>query len=367
MISVSRMSSFSYSPGSGAVLSLKGFEVPSHGRERKPYALRPEDIAIIDKFDSVIDEVVKELFDKVLNNIVDFFKKDVGTIHHKNKTFTKLTPRKFLTAVVRCNISDVSRITDGVLSRLQREISSIVVLKPGDTNIFGVVNQLRSEKEKGKQLLIVEQAESLSPQLLNGLFYSLSSISGDIIILLCLRMSTKRATFFSAVPRRLLASLDMKCFSISSSEETFDRLASAVLLHLSFTHLEMEPSFVKFLRSSFFRDDFSISFVKKSLRFALMQYLWKGHIDSKVGIREKFASEMDEYMNVLDFLHGYLYDSEDGSEQRHSSSLLKLHEDVQLEGFESIAASSEYKYWMQSLKQASNEGALSNIESRRNC
>ncbi|KAK6018464.1 hypothetical protein OSTOST_15946, partial [Ostertagia ostertagi] len=151
-------------------------------------------------------------------------------------------------AMVRCNFSDVGRITDGVIGRLQREISSTVVLKPGEMNIFGVVNKLRSDNGKGKRLLVVEQGESLSPQLLNGLFYCLSTVSSSIIVLLCLRMSTKRATFFSAMSRRVLASLDVRCYSISSSDEVFDRLASAVLLNPTFTNLKIEPTFARFLR-----------------------------------------------------------------------------------------------------------------------
>ncbi|KAK5964629.1 hypothetical protein GCK32_007286 [Trichostrongylus colubriformis] len=254
------MSSFSYAPGTGAVLSLEGFVLPSHGKERKSHALRSEDVAIIGKFESVIDDVVKEVFNEVLNKV-----RDVGP------------DGKLLMGVVRCNISDVERITDGVVERLQREISSTVVLKPDDTNMLGVVNKIRSDNGKGKRMLIVEQAESLSPQLLNGLFYSISSIDSDIIILLCLRMSTKRTTFFSALSRRVLASFELRSFSIAPSEEVFDRLVSAVLLNPSFTHLKVEPSFARFLRASFFRDDFSITFVKKSLRFALMQHLWKMH------------------------------------------------------------------------------------------
>ncbi|KAK6020720.1 hypothetical protein OSTOST_13623 [Ostertagia ostertagi] len=242
------MSSFSYSPGSGAILSLKGFEVPPQGKERKPYTVRLDDIATMDRFDSEIDEVVKELFDEVLNKIVGFFKSDVGTPNFKSNASAKLTPRKLMMAMVRCNFSDVGRITDGVIGRLQREISSTVVLKPGEMNIFGVVNKLRSDNGKGKRLLVVEQGESLSPQLLNGLFYCLSTVSSSIIVLLCLRMSTKRATFFSAMSRRVLASLDVRCYSISSSDEVFDRLASAVLLNPTFTNLKIEPTFARFLR-----------------------------------------------------------------------------------------------------------------------
>ncbi|VDO23757.1 unnamed protein product [Haemonchus placei] len=279
--------------------------------QTKSHAISPKDLAIIDKFDNVIDEVVRELFDEVLDKIVGYFNNEEGTIHHKNKAQVKVTSRKMIMAIIRCNISDVGRITDGVMNRLQGEVSSTVVLKPGDTNVFNVVDKLRSNGEKEKQLLIVEQAESLSPNILNGLFYALSSLTGNIRILLCLRMSTKRATFFSALSRRVLSSLDLKCFSLSSSEKVFDRLVSAVLLNPTFTHLKIEPSFARFLRSSFFRDDFSITFVKKSLRFALMQQLWRMQkLDTSNESSKKFTSSMDDYMNVLTFLHDCLFGSE---------------------------------------------------------
>nr|CDJ84414.1 Hypothetical protein CBG15148 [Haemonchus contortus] len=351
------MSSFSYSRGSGGILSLKTFGLPHNGDERKSHAISPKDLAIIDKFDNVIDEVVKELFDEVLDKIVGFFNNEAGTSRNVNKAHVKVTSRKLMMTIVRCNISDVGRITEGVMNRLEGEVSSTVVLKPGDTNVFSVVDKLRSNSKKEKQLLIVEQAESLSPNILNGLFYALSSLTGNIKILLCLRMSTKRATFFSALSRRVLSSLDVKCFSLSTSEKVFDRLVSAVLLNPTFTHLKIEPSFARFLRSSFFRDDFSITFVKKSLRFALMQQLWRMQkLDTSNESSKKFTSGMDDYMNVLTFLHDCLFGSEERTQQFPSSSLLKLHEDVQLEGFlEKTDASSEYKEWLQSLRHLSDE------------
>ncbi|XGW15762.1 hypothetical protein V3C99_001313 [Haemonchus contortus] len=348
------MSSFSYSRGSGGILSLKTFGLPHNGDERKSHAISPKDLAVIDKFDNVIDEVVRELFDEVLDKIVGFFNNEVGTSRNMNRTHAKVASRKLMMAIVRCNISDVGRITNGVMNRLQGEVNSTVVLKPGDTNVFSVVDKLRSNSEKEKQLLIVEQAESLSPNILNGLFYALSSLTGNIRILLCLRMSTKRATFFSALSRRILSSLDVKCFSLYSSEKVFDRLVSAVLLNPTFIHLKIEPSFARFLRSSFFRDDFSITFVKKSLRFALMQQLWRMQkLDTSNESSKKFTSGMDDYMNVLTFLHDCLFGSEEKPQQFPSSSLLKLHEDVQLEGF--LDASTEYKEWLQSLRHLSDE------------
>lgn len=98
---------------------------------------------------------------------------------------------------------------------------------------------------------MIEQAESLNSELLNGLFYSLGGLNKEISILLCLRMFTKRATFTSALSRRVLSSLHMRCFSLSTSTDLFDRLAYAVLLNPSFTHLKLEPELTKYLRLAF--------------------------------------------------------------------------------------------------------------------
>lgn len=203
---------------------------------------------------------------------------------------------------------------------------------------------------------MIEQAESLNSELLNGLFYSLGGLNKEISILLCLRMFTKRATFTSALSRRVLSSLHMRCFSLSTSTDLFDRLAYAVLLNPSFTHLKLEPELTKYLRSSFFRDNFSVSYLKKCLRFALLQHLWFGRKSEREGDASmQFSRDVNQYFKALTFLQRSICRTDDCKEGGETP-LLRLHEDVQRGGFSGkICCSSEYKYWLQSLRQMCRE------------
>ncbi|WKX99428.1 hypothetical protein Q1695_014369 [Nippostrongylus brasiliensis] len=346
------MNSFSYSRGSGAVLSLKGFELKGSGHDKKPFRVREDDLAVLRKFDAAIDDVADTVFSDVLTKIGDFFKNSYTT--HKPSTSSRLTPRKLNVGIVQCNVSDLDRITNGVRDRLDDEAVDVVVLKSGDANVFATVSKIRSGK--GKQLLVVEQGENLSSQLVNGLFYSLQSLHNNVAVLLCLRMSTKLPSFYSMFSRRVLAALRMQNFSPFSSEDIFERLVSAALLNPKFTPLKFDPTFIAFLRSVFFRDDFSIAAIKKCIRFAILRRLFsRRQPDIKGTLAHKFEDGVDEYMKVLRFLQSCLYNGE--GEKRHSfTALLELHEQIQLDGFPGkLCNTNEYGDWMHSLKQMTPE------------
>ncbi|EYC31799.1 hypothetical protein Y032_0003g1247 [Ancylostoma ceylanicum] len=153
---------------------------------------------------------------------------------------------KLKTAVVQCSAADVNRLIDGVLGRMNREIGEHVVVKSGQADINDVVSKFEGCSGKRKQLLVIEQAESLSTQFLNGLFYSLPSFRCDVIVLLC--VSTKQNMFTSRVSRRCLASLHARRFLFSLSPEVFYSLVTSVLFNPSFTDLRLQAGFLRFIR-----------------------------------------------------------------------------------------------------------------------
>ncbi|KIH63871.1 hypothetical protein ANCDUO_05822 [Ancylostoma duodenale] len=200
------------------------------------------------------------------------------------------------TAIVQCSAADVNRLIDGVLGRMNREIGEHVVVKSGQADIHEVVSKFEGCSGKRKQLLVIEQAESLSSQFLNGLFYSLPSLRCDIIVLLC--VSTKQIMFTSRVSRRCLALLHARRFLFSLSPEVFYNLVTNVLFNPSFTDLRLQAGFLRFIRSTLLTNDFSES-------------------------------------------------------KERDSELIALHEHVQAAGFLGIANSSKYRDWTQSVSRMS--------------
>ncbi|VDP16640.1 unnamed protein product [Heligmosomoides polygyrus] len=137
------MSSFSYSRGSGAVLSLEGFELPHDQQERKPRKVRADDLAAVQDFCGAIDEAAGSVFNDVLNKIADFF---MLSSDAKKIERSSLTQRKLRMGIVHCNMSDVDRITHGVCGRLGLADSDFALLKSCDTSVSGVVGQIRDGK-----------------------------------------------------------------------------------------------------------------------------------------------------------------------------------------------------------------------------
>ncbi|KAE9416043.1 hypothetical protein Angca_001403, partial [Angiostrongylus cantonensis] len=157
-----------------------------------------------------------------------------------------------------------------------------------------------------KPLVVIEQAESFNPWLLNGLVYSLASLQSDTLVLLC--VSTKKTMLTSIVSRRCLSSLYARSFSFSIPEEVFDLLVPTVMLSPLFTNLRLDPEFLTFLRSSFFRDSFSVSHMKKCLRFAFLRHIFTNAGSNMTKeISEAFVRAVNAYMDALNFLHTNLY------------------------------------------------------------
>ncbi|VDK49043.1 unnamed protein product [Cylicostephanus goldi] len=346
------MSSFSYCDG-GSVLSLKSIgPLGTHEDSRRittavdklqfyrsAKVYRAKDLSILDAFDDEIDSNVNSVFNGVLEEITSFFLS--SEVLRENIFGLRRVSRKLKTAVVQCSAAEVSRLVNGVLGGLGREVGEHLVIKSGQTSINDVVSRFDDCSGKKKQLLVIEQGESLSSQFLNGLFSSLACLTCEIIILLCI--STKQIMFTSRVSRRTLSQLCIRHFSFSLSHETFNKMLADVLLNPSFTDMRLHPLLLRFIRSSFCRDDFSVSSVKTCIRFALLRHLWTNtSFDSSKEESEGFISATDKYLGVLRFLHENIHS--DDQRKEYFSQLLKLHEDVQLNGFDLIASLSSYRY-----------------------
>ncbi|RCN33874.1 hypothetical protein ANCCAN_20295 [Ancylostoma caninum] len=317
-------------------------------QECGPRFLRAKDIASLDSFDEEIDRNVRQIFNGVLEQIVDFF---LSSPPQREDVFRrKLLARKVKTAIVQCSAADVNRLIDGVLGRMSREIGEHVVVKSGQADIHEVVSKFEGCSGKRKQLLVIEQAESLSSKFLNGLFYSLPSLRCDIIILLC--VSTKQIMFTSRVSRRCLALLHARRFLFSLSPEVFYNLVTNVLFNPPFTDLRLQAGFLRFIRCSFLRDEFSVAHLKKCIRFALLHRLWMNRSpDPLAMVTAIFIGNMDEYFGALNFLNDNFHVSCESKER--NSELIALHEDVQAAGFLGIANSSKYRDWTQSVSRMS--------------
>ncbi|KJH42871.1 hypothetical protein DICVIV_11132 [Dictyocaulus viviparus] len=153
-----------------------------------------------------------------------------------------------------------------------------------------------------------------------------------------------------------------RSFSFAVPDEVFDALVPDVMLSPKFTDFRLEPEFLKFLRSSFFRDNFSVPFMKKCIRFAIFQHIFTNPVQNvKKEIGGSFINEVETYMGVLDFLHTNLYSFYDKVPVRNSLHILQLHENIQTGRFLcDIRGSDGYKNWMQLLKNMSNED-ISNL------
>ncbi|KAK6743858.1 hypothetical protein RB195_010888 [Necator americanus] len=319
---------------------------------KRPTFLRSKEIASLESFNPVIDRKVNQLFDDVLNEIVDFFLS--ATTKRENVFDVRRETKKLKTAIVQCNFGDVNRLMKGVLVGLNREIGRHVLVRSGHTDLYEVIEEFEDCSSKKKQLLFIEQAESLSPQFLNGLFYSLATLGCDILVLLCI--STKPIMFTSRVSRRCLALLHTKRFYFSLSPEVFHSLISDTLLNPSFTNLRLQPGFLRFLRSAFLGNVFSISILKKCIRIALLQHFWTNRSpDPSSDVSRSFVDSVDTYMDVLKFLHGNLYASRDDGEGQSVFHFIKLHEDIQLGGFDRIRSSCKYRDWTHSITLMSED------------
>ncbi|EYC31801.1 hypothetical protein Y032_0003g1247 [Ancylostoma ceylanicum] len=102
-VTVVLMTSFSYSNGSGATLSLRNVELPavsSSDKHRGPSFLRSKDIASLNSFDDQIDRSVRQIYDDVLGQIVDFF---LSTPPQRQDVFRrKRSARQFRTLSFLC-------------------------------------------------------------------------------------------------------------------------------------------------------------------------------------------------------------------------------------------------------------------------
>ncbi|CAJ0598758.1 unnamed protein product [Cylicocyclus nassatus] len=339
------MSSFSYSDG-GGVLSLRNIGIlgGTQDSRRSAKVHRAKDLSILDAFDAEIDSNVNSVFNGVLEEITNFFLSSATL--RENIFGLRRVSRKLKTAVVQCSAAEVGRLVHGVLSGLGREIGEHVVVKSGQTNINDVISRFEDCGGKKKQLLVIEQGESFSSQFFNGLFSSLADLTCEIIILLCI--STKQIMFTSRVSRRTMSLLCIRRFLFCLSHETFNKMLADILLNPSYTDMRLHPLLLRFIRSSFCRDDFSVSSIKTCIRFALLHHLWtKSSFDSSEDESEDFISSTDKYLGVLRFLHDNIRLREQRKE--YFSQLLKLHEDVQLNGFGAVASLPNYRDWMQSI------------------
>ncbi|KAJ1348610.1 hypothetical protein KIN20_003953 [Parelaphostrongylus tenuis] len=302
------MSPMSFSNGS-CILSLDSLKAPSFpGVSKKSLKAVPltHQLTVVDELAAIIDNTVKELVNDVLNQIANFFTTDDRVIQRENIFSQRYTIRKLKAGIVQCNVSDVGHLINGLLDRLQGTVCDPIVLKSGDMDIRGVVNRIRDCNGNRKPLVVVEQSESCNASLLNGLIYSLASIRSDTLILLCL--STKKTMLTSIVSRKCLSLLHARSFSFFTPEEVFDLLVPAVMINPQCTDLRFNPEFLIFLRSSFFRDNFSVSHMKKCLRFAFFRHHFTRSIsDPRQETSDAFVREMDTYMGALNFLHTNLY------------------------------------------------------------